>query len=200
MTHKTNARLAGFTFLFYIANGIAGMILFTKSVQISILLALLTCFSALVLAVTLHAITRDVDPDLALFGFSCRLIEAVLNLLVVISALGLLWLNARVDAELLSKLRLWGILTSAIFFAAGSAMFSYLLLRGRIVPTALSWLGLIASVLIVIFLPLQLIGFITGPAFQLVWLPMLVFELTFALWLIIKGVNVRNAQGVHGVS
>ena len=42
---------------------------------------------------------------------------------------------------------------TATFFAVGSTAFTYLLLRGRIIPTPLAWLGFVASVLLVIGLP-----------------------------------------------
>jgi hypothetical protein len=83
---------------------------------------------------------------------------------------------------------------AAIFFAVGSTLFSWLLLRGRLIPVALAWLGVFASALLVVVLPLQLAGLFGGPmtwsasVTWLVWLPMLVFEVVLALWLIIKGV------------
>jgi hypothetical protein len=81
---------------------------------------------------------------------------------------------------------------SALFFAVGSTLFSWLLLRGRMIPPALAWLGVLASVGLVVILPLQLTGLIgggnwSGLATWLVWLPMLVFEVTLAMWLMIKG-------------
>jgi hypothetical protein len=59
---------------------------------------------------------------------------------------------------------------------------------------ALAWLGVFASAPLVVVLPLQLAGLFGGPmtwsasVTWLVWLPMLVFEVVLALWLIIKGV------------
>ena len=73
--------------------------------------------------------------------------------------------------------------------------FCYLFVRARTIPLALAWLGLVASVLLVVVLPVQLAGFITGPVTYLVWLPMLVFEVTFALWLLIKGVAMPATPG-----
>jgi hypothetical protein len=87
------------------------------------------------------------------------------------------------------------------FFAVGSTLFSYLLLRGRMIPAALAWLGLIASVLLTVMSPLQLAGLLGGPATWtawvdwLAWLPMLVFEVTLALWLLIKGVALPRRDG-----
>src|SRR5436309_4473668 len=76
MTRTSNARLAGFTFLLYIAAGIASMQVAGHAGATSVL-AVLTSFCALVLGVTLWAITREVDPDLAMMALVCRVIEAV---------------------------------------------------------------------------------------------------------------------------
>jgi drug/metabolite transporter (DMT)-like permease len=69
-----------------------------------------------------------------------------------------------------------------------------ILLRGRLIPVALAWLGVVASLLLVMLLPLQIAGFFGGPrdwsspVTWAVWLPVLVFELTVAVWFIAKGV------------
>ena len=222
MTRITNARIAGATFLLYIAAGIAGVILFgratsgdgiavklasiaqhTTEVRVAVVLSLLSCFTALVLAVTLYGITRDQDPDLAMLALTCRVAEGLLGAIFLLATLGLLWLGttaganapdgaaARALGAFLLKVQSWSTMIGAIFFAVGSMLFSYLLLRGRMIPAALAWLGVIASVLLVVGLPTQLSGFFTSPAFGLMWLPMLVFELTLALWLLIKGVAKR---------
>ena len=73
-----------------------------------------------------------------------------------------------------------------VFFAAGSTLFSYLLLRGRMVPGPLAWFGVLASVLLVVAIPPQLAGFLQVPWY--VWMPMAVFQVALALWLLIKGV------------
>jgi hypothetical protein len=162
MTLRTNARVAGFTFWIYFAAGIASMLAAGHAPAIAIL-ALVSSFSALVLAVTLYAITREQDRDLAMLGMMCRVIEAAPG-------------------------------HGEIYFAVGSTIFSWLLLRGRMIPVALAWLGVIASALLVVLLPLQIAGFFGGPrnwsspVTWAVWLPLLVFELTFAVWLILKGV------------
>ena len=56
------------------------------------------------------------------------------------------------------------------------------------IPIPLAWLGVAASVLLVICLPLTLAGFLHGPIETLMWLPMLAFEVLLALWLLTKGV------------
>jgi hypothetical protein len=52
----------------------------------------------------------------------------------------------------------------------------------------LAWLGVIASVLLVVGLPLQLAGFLNGPSTSLMWIPMALFEVPLTLWLLIRGV------------
>lgn len=166
-SHLTYAKAAGFTFLFYIIAGITSMALGSQS-QAADLLSLLQSFSALVLGVTLYALTREQGPVLALLALTCRVAEAIQ----------------------------YG--ESAIYFAVGSLFFSWLFLRGRLIPAALAQLGVIASALLVVVLPLQLVGLFGGSmswassVTWLVWLPMLVFELTLALWLIIKGIKIEQ--------
>ena len=55
------------------------------------------------------------------------------------------------------------------------------------IPVALAWLGVVASVLLLVALPLQLSRFLSGTLTTLVWLPMLVFKIVLGLWLAIRG-------------
>jgi purine-cytosine permease-like protein len=57
------------------------------------------------------------------------------------------------------------------------------------VPVPLAWLGVFTSVLLVVWLPLQLVGFFEGwlnGVYQ--WVPVFLFQVALALWLLIKGV------------
>lgn len=168
-SNRTYARVAGFTFLFYIAAGITSLGLGSES-QVSDLLLLLQSFSALVLGVTLFALTYKQGLALATLALAFRVVEAVQ----------------------------YG--ESAIYFAVASLLFSWLLLRGAMIPTLLAWLGIVASVLLVVILPLQLAGLFGGAmswsssGTWVVWLPMLVFEVGLALWLLVKGVHVESRK------
>jgi hypothetical protein len=218
MTRTTNARIAGFTFLFYIAVGVLSMVLFgraaggngiteklasiaqhTTAMGVVFLLLLLQAFSAITLAVTLYAITREEDQDLAMAGLVFRVGEGLIGVAIPTS-LGFLWLSratganaldaasARALGEFLLQLGGWKTSLAATFFALGSAFFSWLLLRGRMIPVAMAWLGVVASVLLVIGIPVQGAGFLRGPVTSLMWIPMAFFEVSLALWLLIKGV------------
>ena len=223
MTRRTNARIAGVTFLVYIAAGIASMMLFARAtegegvtaqlatiarhatdVRVTILLSLVMNLSALVLGVTLYAITREQDRDLAMLGLTCRLAEGISGM-DVSGTLGLLWLAAGPDAAaldagaastlgafFLKMARTMG--AGATFFSVGSLLFSWLLLRGRMIPVPLAWLGVLASILLIVCLPLQLAGLLGGPVTSVMWIPMLLFEVPLGLWLIFKGVGPAQRQ------
>ena len=225
MTRMTSARVAGFTFLAYIAVAFPSMVLMRRAtgggdtaaqlasiaahasdVRLATLLGLISCFAAVVLAVTLYGITRDVDLELATLILVCRAGEGVLGAIGIPDTLGLLWLATSgsgagapdpaaanvIGTFLLMPAR--SAMLGAPFFAVASLAFAYLLLRGRLVPVWLAWLGVLASVPPVVVLPLQLAGFITGPLTQYVWLPMLAFEVPLGLWLLVKGVATPAAR------
>lgn len=217
MTRRTNSRIAGIAFLFYIAAGILSMVVSRRSsagtgiaarlasmsehvtgMRIAYLLAFTTAFAALTLGVTLYALTRDEDPDLAMLAMVCRVAEGIVGVSLP-STLILIWLATTTGAGAPDPaaaqaigaflLRLEGStsLIAATLFAVGSTIFCWLLLRGRMIPVPLAWLGVVASVLLVAALPLQLAGFLGGLFVQLMWAPMAVFEVVAAVWLIVKG-------------
>ncbi len=171
MTRTANARLAGFAFLFYIVAGITSLSL-TAYPKVQGVLGILTSLCALTLGVTLWALTRDEDPDLALLAFGCRLIEAVPG-----------------DEN-----------RSALFFAVASTIFAWLFLRGRTIPVWLARFGVVVSVLLVLLLFIQRAGVyadtfsMKSPISWIVWFPMLIFEVTLAFWLIIKGTRSPTAS------
>jgi hypothetical protein len=218
MTRSANARIAGFTFLFYIGVGVLSIVVFGRAASgsgvseklatiaqhtglmgVVFLLSLLQAFSAIGLGVTLYAITREEDRDLAMAGLVFRVGEGLTGVSVPTS-LGLLWLataagpnaldatSTRALGTFLLEMGAWKTSLSATFFAVGSLFFSWLLLRGRIIPSALAWLGVVASLLLVAGLPLQGAGFLRGPITSLMWIPMALFEVPLAFWLIVKGV------------
>lgn len=221
MTRRTNARVAGFTFLLYIATGLSDLALFNRAtggakgtaatlaslaqhealVRLTILFTLLEAGCALVLGVTLYALTRDQDRDLSVMALCCRAGEGLIGVQSAVRTLALLSVAtastsaaapdaaaAQALGALLLKHAGWDGSVAATLFAVGSTLYCYLFLRARSIPVSLAWLGVFASALLVVLLPPQLAGFVTGPVTLYMWLPMLVFEVTFALWLIIKGV------------
>jgi hypothetical protein len=218
MTRRTNAGVAGFAFLFYIAVGITQLVLSSPTradgtaarlaliaqhawrIRTNVVLSLVICVTAVVLATALYAITRDEDRDLAVLALAFRLGEGLLVAVGMLTSLGLLWLATDKDAvqvttvaELLMHIQGWNVTVTATLFALGSTVFSWLLLRGRMIPVGLAWLGVIASVLLAVGLPLRLVDVLSGSVTQLLWLPMAAFEIPLGFWLMLKGVRPVRA-------
>jgi hypothetical protein len=168
-------------------------------VRLAIVLTVLTAFVALALAVGLYGITRDEDQELAVLALCCRAGEGLINAIAPVGMLSLLWLatdagsaaldpaGTRAVAAYLMK-QSWSLI-GALLFAGGSTIFTWLMLRGRMIPIGLAWLGVIASVILDIGLPLQIAGLLRGAIAQVMWLPMALFEIPVGFWLIMKGVR-----------
>lgn len=172
MTRTTAARIAGFTFLFYIVMGVSAMAgVFRDPAAEAATYA--QNASALVLALTLFVVTRVEQQVLAALGMIFRIGEGTLGSVLQVTGLAVPHPN----------------LVGATLFAIGSTFFCWLLLRGRMLPRALAWIGVLASVILVVGLPLQLGGLLRAPVTALMWMPMLAFEVPAGLWLLLKGVR-----------
>lgn len=224
MKAKTNGRIAGAMFLLYTATAVAEMVLLSRAVngtavaatlgdisrhaasmRAVVLLSTATIIDAVFLGASLYALTRDTDRDIALLALSCRLVEAVINVIPTLAFAAVLWLvtegaTASVDAltgrslaVFLLRIPRWSNTVSATCFGVGSILFSYLFLRARSIPALLACLGVVASVLVVVGASLQFVGVTEARWF--LWMPILPFELMLAFWLLIKGVSVNGAGG-----
>jgi hypothetical protein len=230
MTRRASARVAGAMFLAYIVIGVAELVIGRGAtsgdtpaarlasiaqhgarLRVEVVLGIVICFVALTLAVSLYGVTRDEDHELAVLGLACRAGEAVLGLLSTVATIGLLSLagggriaptSPGVDAvaAFLLEVRRTNPTITATLFAIGSTIFSWLLLRGRMIPVGVAWLGVIASILLVVVLPLQLAGVFRGPLTRVVWIPMAAFEITLAFWLLIKGVAEPARRPLGGTT
>ena len=226
MTRNTNARIAGVAYLLYIGVAFPSMVIFGKAtagadvparlanvarhlsdMRLILLLDLISVFCAITLAVTLYGITRDEDNELAMFGLVCRAGEGILGAILTATN-GLLWLatasgpgapdagTANTIGTLLLKIGSWQTSSAATLFAVGSTVFCYLLLRGRMIPRALAWIGVIGSAIVAVGVPLELIHVLGGTPAQLMWIPIAIFEIAVAFWFIIKGVAPARRAGI----
>ena len=161
MSRTANARIAALTFILYIGVAFPCVVLFSRATEgaspaaklatiaanagelrLIILLSVASCLSAFALAATLFAITGEEDRDLALVALVCRAGEGILSTLQTLALIGLLWLVSRPATLDLTAVQVLGAFlikvysatftVAATFFTAGSALFSWFLLRGRI--------------------------------------------------------------------
>jgi hypothetical protein len=224
MTKRTSGRIAGIAFLAYIPVALASSAVFSKAtrgstmaetlasaaanvnaVRLATVLVFLSALCALVLAATLYGLTREVDRELAVFGLIGRAGEGILGVFQL-TGFGIIWLatttgprapdpqTAQSLASFLLAAGQWKANTCALLFALGSTGFALAFLRGRLLPPALAWLGVVASILLVAMLPIQMAGWIGGMStYLLMWMPMLAFELWLAVYLIGWGIRPGSA-------
>lgn len=171
MTITTNARLAGIAYLAYLVFGIGGMAISTAAA--SAVSDVMMSFCALVLGVTLYAITRETDRDLAMIAMLCRVLEAAPGQGEIYFAVG-------------NTIFCWLLLQGRIIPAP-------LAMLGLVASAALSLLVLAQTG--------GLFGgrmLWSSPVTWFVWLPVLIFELAFAFRLLTKGVNAGASASGRG--
>jgi hypothetical protein len=88
-----------------------------------------------------------------------------------------------------------GFQVAMAFFAVGSALFFFLFYESRWLPRALGAFGIFASATMLIVSLLTLTFPARAGTLQYGWAPMLVAEVTTALWLVIRGVSRRQQVG-----
>ncbi len=172
--------------------------------RLSIVSLAIASIGTLVLASMLYALTKRRDENLAILALACRAVEAALYAIGILSVLILLSLS---DEPTAGEQELGAVVVDvaslstnvgAIFFAVGSTVFAYLLLRARSVPVPFAALGVVASLILVIGVPLETAaGRTTADGASIIlWLPMFVFEIATGVWLLVKGVRTPDMAAV----
>jgi len=171
-------------------------------VVIGVLLELITAGAVVGTGVMLFPVFKKFNEGLALGYASGRSIEGVIIILGAIGALLLLTLireyvagasdpsNFQASGALLLALRGWAlVLGPMIVFSLNDLILSYLLYLSRLVPRFLSVWGLIGAPLILAAGLLIMFGRIphSSKIAILLALPVAVFEMVLAVWLIVKG-------------
>jgi hypothetical protein len=219
VTVKTNSRVAGFAFLFYIvmsllpawllrpissavgtAAKLTAMAAHPTLTRSGALFSLIAMVNAIVLGAALYALTRFIDRDLALIALLFRVAEGVLSPVGAFTRRALLMIATEPApniplADVLLKTQGFSFLLGSTCFAAGSTLFAFLFLRSRSIPVWLAWLGFLGSLLILIGLPLQILAVLPAPFDSLMWIPIAFFEVIFAIWLFFREPQIPQLQG-----
>lgn len=166
---------------------------------------LLYIINTIVLLSALYVMLKPMSPAFALIAAVCRLIYAIMWVVIVLNMLGTLRLlsdtsylqifeTGRLQAFARLNLRsnIDAYYVGLPFYALSSTIFSYLWFKSRYIPKALAVLGMIASAWCV----LCAFAFIVFPNFDktvnLWWFdtPMaIVFEIVLGFWLLLKGIK-----------
>jgi hypothetical protein len=171
-------------------------------------IVLLTCATAL--ALILYVLLRPVNRDLArmtiLFNLLCIAIEGVAAVSLGTALLPVsnaAYLNAftpdqlNVLAMLSIRSHTTGFGVALVFFGVECVILGYLIFRSSYMPTVIGVLMQIAGVCYVInSFALILSPPLSSRLFPAILLPAFVAELSFALWLLIKGVRTERWEQI----
>jgi len=171
---------------------------------------LLLIITAVGTAVMLFPYLRRWNEHLALGHLCFRFMEAVLIAIGVVSILGLLQLSIHYEANSIASednLREIGYLLQAfhrwtsmlgpnLMLGINTALYSYLLFRTGLVPRPLALFGIITAVLVFTAGLLEMFGVVEplSAVKGVIALPVGVYELSLAAWLIVKGFHKENLE------
>lgn len=177
-------------------------------VKLGVLAELVLACAAVGTATLLFPYLKRQHEGLALGYVALRLLEAALIVMGVLSVLTLLSVNVgvtevpgdrRVVNQLLLAAREWTFLLGPnVVLGLNTLLCGVLLYTSRLVPRWLSALGMTGAVLVIGAALLTLFGVLVplSPAAVLLALPVAVYEMVLAVWLIVKGFS--GAVGSDG--
>jgi hypothetical protein len=160
-------------------------------------------------AVMLFPYLRRWNEHIAL-GYLCfRFMEAVFIAIGLVSILGLLHLsiqyeegslasgNLHAAGLLLQSFHRWTFMLGPnLMLGLNTLMYSYLLFRTGLVPRKLALFGMVTAVMVFVAGLLDMFGVVEpiSPVKGLIALPVGVYEMSLAVWLIVKGFHKRNLE------
>jgi hypothetical protein len=170
-------------------------------------LELLTAGTVAGTAIMLFPYLRKFSESLSLGYFCFRFIEAILILIGLVSVLALLTLSQaysntvspgitayQMTGSLLKSVHDWTFILGPNFMLGiNTFIYSFIFYRTKLVPRKISLIGLTGAILIFISSLLEMFGIfpqlsVWGALFAI---PVFVYEVTLAIWLIIKGFNLK---------
>jgi len=180
---------------------------------------LLFSISGMVLAWALYRMLRPVNRDMALLALIWKLMDAVIGTVSVLASFIMLQvLNGRglltasrpgplqEAAGLFFKLRSNGAAIAMLFLGLAFIVFFCLLFKSKYVPGILAGFGVFSYFLIFvnaaagILVPRNAAALtMVSPVGMIFMTPSILFELTIGLWLLLKGIRVKQpAAGAPG--
>jgi len=175
--------------------------------RISILGWLVTSSAIVVLAGLLYAVLNNQNRNIALIALAWWLAEAIFLALSQIGSLALIPLSLdlvqsgvpvhsfyQTLGEFLYKgVYSQGLMIHMWFYCIGGLLWYYLFFKSRYIPRVIPLWGLIAVSVALVGIVFELFGYNVS---IFVYLPILPFELTIGVWLMLRG--IRDSSGRWG--
>ncbi len=155
--------------------------------------------------IMLYPYLRRYNEQLGLAYFCFRLLEAIFILIGTLAVLGIVSLSKAYTANpatdkttytaigtTLIAIHDWTFMLGPNFMLGiNTFIYSYVFFKSRLIPRAISAIGILGAVMIFIAAHLEMFGVMpqlsTGG--MLMAIPIFVYEMTLAVWLIVKGFN-----------
>jgi hypothetical protein len=167
------------------------------------LLALIDGLAVVGIAAALYPMLRVRHPSLALTYAAMRTAELAVIAVYVLSPLLLVSLSrseaaadSATTAALLVALRDWTLMVIYLFNGVAGLALSYMLLRTRLVPRAMSLLGLVGYAALFVGAVLNALGLVdtSAGAGLVTVVPGGLFELVLPIWLFVRGFRPIEAR------
>ena len=183
-------------------NILASQLLWRSSIVGDVIL--LVC--AVAQALLFYVLLRPVNKNLALLAVFFNLVECAIDGVNKLNLIAALFLSGGADylkafepnqlhalAYLSLKLHAYGYAISLAFFGFVCLIFGFLLFRSGYFPKTLGVLMTIAGLSYLTISSTQILApTYAGTIFPILGVPAFIGELSFCLWLIVKGVNLRK--------
>lgn len=183
---------------------------FKTKVLLGVINDLILVLTAVGTAVMLFPYLRHWNEHIAL-GYLCfRFMEAVLIVIGIVSVSALLQLSIQFEAgslaseenlyavgNMLQAFHRWTMMLGPnLMLGVNTALYSYLLFRTGLVPKPISLFGMTTAVGVFIAGLLEMFGIVEpfSTAKGLIALPVGLYEMSLAGWLIVKGLNKQNLE------
>jgi hypothetical protein len=163
------------------------------------LVALIEGIATAGIAVALYPVLKGQHPALALGYVGMRIAEIAVAAVLVLSTLSLVTLSTAGAGgtgsdslgNVLIGLRHWTLMLIYVYTAFGGLALGYMLLRTRLIPRALSVLGLVGYLALLLVAVLDMLGVAdtVAGAGMVGLVPGGIFEFVLPIWLFIRGFN-----------
>ena len=177
-TNKKTARIVGVLIL--IAYGVIGSFLSESKIFV-MLLELISGVAIVGMAVLMFPILKPHNKNLTLGYAAVKVIDGILIVAAAIMILS--------SSPLLLGVRDWIYEYGTYLFGTGFLILSYLFYQSKLVPRFVSVWGLIASMVFLASTLLNMMVLSSEIPMAFSHLPVILNELTLAIWLIVKGFN-----------
>ncbi|WP_088067482.1 DUF4386 domain-containing protein [Gottfriedia luciferensis] len=223
ISNKRAAKIVGVLFILAAVTAIIGLKLYepilkgpnylvigsehANQVTLGALMELFLVVSAIGTATTMFPILRKYNETIALWHVCFRFLEAIIITVGIISVLSLLTLSHEFVASgapdivsfqasgtLLKAVHDWTFMLGPLFMLGiNTMMYSYIFFKTKLVPRAISILGMSGALLVFICALLVMFGAIDQISVigGIMALPVAANEMILALWLIIKGFDEK---------